>query len=359
MNDTDINDTRLSKDFKGVTFSKYKKTEVKRELLNNILEEKIESACNWCAELVCAGHYVDLWETILLLLGKNIHLANPKLPLYVMARYQHFREIVGGGYVGNELAMRNNPGIRKLFCEMVCVLCFSNKKNRLGTAPIDTAEAFDISKLSRRLKAPDMTFAQSYFLAEDPKEIFITVNEFAYSISPDVRDPLKACYWVEWIIEFDSRCRRKKELCRCERRSFAPVEGKFQMDSIWIFWEIILDLAGKDGPVRRIVDAILALFCIRYKTPCIKKRRFLIYFAISVLTDRLDLGVSMIPSKGEVEKIVSNIDAIYRQIKKGEDSPNTDYLFANAKQSGLDKTIQKMEIVNQHALHAGLGPVVE
>ena len=359
MNETDINDTRLSKDFKGVTFSKYKKTEVMRELLNNILGERIESACNWCAELVCAGHYMDLWETILLLLSKNIHLANPKLPMYVMARYQHFREIVGGGYVGNELPMRNDPKIRKLFCEMICVLCFSNKRHRLDAVPIDTAEAFDIGRLSHRLKAPDMTYAQSYFLAEDPKEMFITVNEFAYSISPNVRDPLRACYWVEWVIEFENRCRQKKKPCKCERRSFAAVESKFQMDSIWIFWEIILDHAGEDSPTRRIVDAILALFCIRYKTSFARKRRYLIYFAINVLTDKFDLGVSMIPNKPEVEKIVSNIDAIYKQIKKGEDSPNTDYLFANSGQSSLDKTIQKLNIVSRHALSAGLGPIVE
>ena len=351
MNETEINDIRLDKDFKGITFSKYKKSEVKKELLNKISEEKLESACNWCAELVCSGHYMDIWETILLLIGKNIHLANPKLPIYIETRYQNFREIVGGGYSGNELAMRNNPKIRRLFCEIISVLCFSNKKHRFEAVDIDIQEVFDISKLSSKLKAPNMTYAQNYFLAGDPKEIFITVNEFAYSINDKVKDSLKACYWLEWMIEFMNKCRVKKEPCKCERREFANVDSKFQMDPIWIFWEIILDKANSKSKIhQRIVGSLLNLFCIRYNSSCIKKRRYLIYFAINVLTEKINLEGNMIPNKDSIEKIVSNIDNIYKQIKKNEESPNTDYLFANTKQSNLEKTIHKMDIMNQHII---------
>jgi hypothetical protein len=351
MNDIEINDIRLDKDFKGITFSKYKKTEVRKELLNNISEEKIEAACNWCAELVCAGHYMEIWEIILLFLSKNIHLANPKLPIYIETRYQNFRDIVGGGYAGNELTMRNNPKIRRLFCEIICILCFSNKKHRFEIVKIDLTEVFDISKLSDKLKAPNMTYAQNYFLSGDPKEIFITVNEFAYSISENINDSLKACYWVEWIIEFENKCRHKKEACKCERREFANVEGKFQKDIIWIFWQIILDKVECKSIIhKKIINSILHLFCIRYNSSYIKKRRYLIYFAINILTEKINLDVNMIPNKVGVEKIVSNIDTIYKQIKRNEDSPKTDYLFANTTQTNLEKTIQKMDIMNQHII---------
>ena len=351
MDETEINDIRIDKDFKGISFSKYKKSEVRKELLNSIYDEKLESACNWCAELVCAGHYMEIWEIIFLLVGKNIHLANPKLPTYIETRYQNFREIVGGGYIGNELSMRNNPKIRRLFCEIVCVLCFSNKKHRFESVDIDTDDVFDISKLSNKLKAPDMTYAQDIFLAGDPKEIFITVNEFAYSIHDSVKDSLKACYWIEWLIEFDNKCRQKKKPCKCERRVFACVDGKFQMDPIWIFWEIMIKKAKSKSRIHsRIMSSLFTLFCVRYSSPVTKKRRYLIYFAINILTEKINFDINMISKKDDIEKIVEKIDTIYKQIKKNEESPNTEYLFANTKQANLEKTIKKMDIMNQHII---------
>ena len=68
---------------------------------------KLEPACHWCAELICSGHYMEIWEIILHYTGKHIHLGNPKIIIYLQMRYEVFKNIMSQGLYLNELQLRN------------------------------------------------------------------------------------------------------------------------------------------------------------------------------------------------------------------------------------------------------------
>jgi hypothetical protein len=348
MNETDINDKRSSAEFKGVTFSKFQKSKVKTELVRCLVSSKVEPACYWAAELICAGHYGDLWEIIILYISRYIHLGNPKLPIYISMRFKNFKDIIETGYRGNELAMRNNLKIRQLFAEIISLLCHSRKKHSLEAIKIQKADEFNMTHMASKLKAPTIKYVNDIFKPDDPKELFIAMNEFAYHLSKESKNSVTACYWLEWLLEYETLCKQKKELCLAETRQFAPIQDKFKNDIIWLVWDIILHECAekKNQLLTKIVNSLLEMFSIKYTNGVKKRRKFIIYFAVCMLTEPVDLTIEIITNKKELDAIIKKIGVVYKDVKKNEDSLKIDYLYAGVERTNLDKTIERLEKMN-------------
>lgn len=330
QDNTFINDMRNSNDFKSITFSAYKKTAVKTQLLQNIYNSKVEQSCYWSAELICAGHFMDLWEILLFFLGKHIHLGNPKVAIYLQKRFHVFRNIMVQGAFSDELQLRNNPTIRNMFAEIICVFCISPKKPGMEPVTINNQQEFDITNMTEKLKAPSPDFSTKILQTGDPSELTIAVNEFAFHISKNnkhVPNMSQACYWVEWIIAFDAICKRRKQPSLAATRENIPVEHKYQKEVIWIIWDALFFAIEEDTFLKTLLNAILELFCLKFTPACIKKRHYLLYFAVSLVTEPFRRDIVMIHNKPLVENTVSKIATVYKQIKKNEIRPQTDYLF--------------------------------
>lgn len=260
-------------------------------------------------------------------------------------RFELFFKIMQNGYSANILTMRNNDKIRKLFCECICVLCFSRKKHSIETIKIKTKEEFDLTNLAIKLKAPTTDYANAVLKQEDPKQLFIPINEFAYCLNQ--KNNTESCYWLEWILEYETVCKKKKVTILGERRTYPPLAH--QKDIIWIIWDILLmySKSRKNQLMDKILDAILQLFMIKYTESMKRKRKYLIYYAITLVLEPVDWSIEIIENKMEIDAIVSKANAIYVQLKKNEISPKTDYLFNGLEKSNLDKTIEKLEIMDK------------
>ena len=354
-----INDVRNT--FKNITFSNFQKSKARYELIKSLCDEKIENACYWSAEFICSGHYLELWDIILYFVYKYIHNGNPKLALYLNMRYNNFETIINNGYSQNILVLRNNDKIRKLFCEIICVLCYSVKKNVICDIKLDKNESFDIASMSERFKAPNVSYIEYILKDDDPKELIIPINELVYNLIN--KNIINVYYWLEWIIEYENICKKKKKKCACENRSFAP-KGSTH-DIIWIIWDILLYYSDPSLTSRtynlhnnnnnnnnnneikyKIIKSLLELFVIKYSNSVKKKRKYIMYFAFALLIEHNPINSAIITYPEKIEAIVSKIDNIYKDIKKNEISPKTDYLFTNLNKSNIEKTMEKIELIN-------------
>ena len=159
---------------------------------------------------------------------------------------------------------------------------------------------------------------------------------------------MTAGYWIEWVIDFDLICKKRKEPSFCERRTGINVEPKFQRDIIWLIWDsLLIYMERKNNPLgRKIMNALLNIFCIKYSTGSCKKRRYLLYFAVALLTEHVPSHIEIISNKDMIQNVVEKIHEVYKQIKKNEEGPGTDYLFSNLdRNNNFENSIKRMELL--------------
>ena len=136
---------------------------------------------------------------------------------------------------------------------------------------------------------------------------------------------------------------------------FVSEDGKVfrKWGEMYKAWELILNNSGNsvsaDDKIKtKILNSILKLYCLKYTPGVKKRRRYLIYYAISILTEKYDTKVDIIKDKEIVETVVKKINAVYKQIKKNEIGPKVDYLMCDIKKSNIEKTIDKLQMVNKY-----------
>jgi hypothetical protein len=74
----------------------------------------------------------------------------------------------------------------------------------------------------------------------------------------------------------------------------------------------------------------------------------LLYYAISLLTETISSDVELVNNREILHNVINKIDDVYKQIKKNERAPKTEYLFNGLdKKRALEKSIKQMEILGE------------
>ena len=361
VDDSDICDCRLEHEFGDITFSKFKKKDAIKELMECILESKVEPACFWSAELVCAGHFAELWETLIVFYASHIHIGNPKIARYLELKANQFKDILTTSTTGI-LFMRNNSSIRRMFGEIVFVLCVSKRKNEFNAIKMKESD-FNMDVLHDKFKAyaeknPQLTAVFKHEDKDtnmddyDPIELFPALNELAHCISN--KNSIQAYYWMEWMFAYEQQ-RQKKGMLLCARRVFCTVPESHQRNLVWLLWELIrVETDSRNSRyLSQIVESLLFLFCMRFTKTTIKKRKSILYFVIALLSET-SISTDEIVLKSNLEsmaQIRQNIDFIYLQVKANEirtHQPRVDCkTFKDMKEANLACTLQKLETMNK------------
>jgi hypothetical protein len=287
--------------FTTTTFSNYKTTAVRKELVNVLLKGDIEASSYWTAELVSSGHFEELWDVLFLFYAKYIHVANVKIANYMELRFGTFRGIMA--QLAVDLNARNSPEIRRLFAEIVYVLCFSPRKASLELSKTPTH--FDLA--AAKLKAPAVSYAEFIFRKGDAKEIYIPFNEFAYALH--VKNYVDACQWLEWVLGYDALCAKNKTPLKYVDRAYCKQSKR---DVVWLVWDLLL--THDNVFLKNVLSALVALFCVRYSPSCKTRRRHLIYFAVLLHCEPVNAGVDLVQDKAALANSCSKVDLVYKRM---------------------------------------------
>ena len=326
--DVEITDIRDAKEFRLITINGYKKTEVKKELIKSIIECNVEPSCYWSAQMVCSGNFAELWDIIITFYTKHIHIGNPLLALYFEKRIGNFKDIIQHSTIQSEIELRNNMQIRTIFAEMVIILARTPKRPKLEEVKV-SPEYFDMTNITSKLRAPDVSYAKIVFTENDPKEVFIAINELSYTLTSKGSDTLMACFWVEWIMEYKRIRQNKKQQCNCERRNTEFIEEKYQRNVDWLVWELFVTIGEKksDKRIVNIIKSLRKIYTLKYSNSIFRKRRFVVYMAIFVLMEVTNVKNHFLDeyTKNEIKHVCANINGVYKQIKERDILPGDQY----------------------------------
>jgi hypothetical protein len=307
-----ISDTRNMDSFKTSTFSNYKLTDVKNRLIHSLQVSDIHASCYWSVELVCSNHYERLWDIIFYFYSTYINVSNPKGIAYIDKRFKSFKLLYETN--DNPFELRNHPQIRMIFCEIMVMLCLSDKLCVMNYVDVPKDD-YNMTLIHTKYRAINDDYITPYYREDDPKHMMTLFNEFVFNLK--IGNCFRAYYWLEFILGYEKILLKYKEKSTSGVRTLVHVSSSHSKDIIWIVWEIIIKMGEERGAIyKTLATSALHLFTIKYSQSSKQTKKYLIYCAISLITTNIDMNIPIFNGDMDMEVIMENTNQIYKQLIK-------------------------------------------
>tara|TARA_Y100000996_G_scaffold316725_1_gene252907 strand:- start:779 stop:1861 length:1083 start_codon:yes stop_codon:yes gene_type:complete len=318
-----IKDTRDHSQFKELTFSGFKKTQVINTVFKNIEAKKVEGACHWTTECIISGYANILWEKIIIFSSKVIHINNPRLPEYLCNKdiiYNNQLKLIDPKNKDRYIFLRNSQMIRNLFFDVVTTLTTSLKTKRYDKySKVDTSEDFKYENMKKRLCGGMNILPDHIMRFNDPDEIKIILNEIFTMLKNKQFGYDRCCFWILWLLKWEGQHKKKKLQWRVEYRDVKEVDTKYRSNVVWIVWDIINEeLKSRDENVRKQISFLYKLFTNNFTIGKRNSRLPLLFHAVGYLTHTINFSIPIRTNFKLFIEVQCNVNKMFGAKKQHE-----------------------------------------
>lgn len=306
-----IHDTRIAKDFKGITICGYKRLDVIKEYQNSIINNKLEDSIRWCVELHATCLNKQIWDIIHNIYIKYININNPKLFFYILKREKDYKNIINSFPKKHEVLSRNNQELRNLFAELTAMLNI-NKKNNLfidKSLPSITNKSFDKNEIKKRMIANNLDNINEYINNYTTNEMKLGLNEIYSNLNNKNGTYQNCIYWYIWIDKIEKYIKlNSKDLIK-----------EYDIENHWVFiiWKIILEISSikiKNKKDTIFIKKLYDKYKFNFKLSQMNQKKYFLFICFYIIKNSINWNITLNPQEHLIIQSNCNINSMYGNI---------------------------------------------
>ena len=312
-----IHDTRIGKDFKGITICGYKRSDVYKAFQNSMINNKLEDSIRWAVELHSTGLNNILWDSLYYVYFRYIHINNPKYFFYFLKREKDYLNIIKKYPKKHEIFSRNNQEIRNLYAELTAI-CSLTKKNNIflqKSLPVINNKSFEKEDIHKRMISKDLDKIIDYVFNTTTNEIKLELNEIINNLSSKNGKFKNCIYWYLWIEKIDNNKKKNNEKNNIIFINKDVLKDKYFDHWIFILWNIILSFEDKLEKNDCIfVKKLHSIYKKNFKLSQTTKKKYFLFICFYIIKNKINWNINIFQQEHLIIQTNSNINSMYLNI---------------------------------------------